>query len=184
MSVVAAVRQLADWLVVASTGVNAQLASVPKDPTDPTPAPVTVYDSTRFAWVARGTVPRDKTGSGPLLLVTGPEEAEVPIWAGAPNGAWGDIECLISYVQRPLVTVDTDFSLTDALQTLRAAARAIQAQFQTMQEGPERMGATLERPRVRLILSNEKLEGNEVIVAMLAVTFSVADPWVAGATVS
>lgn len=181
--IVAAVRQTADWLGDATHGVNALLASVPGDVGDTAPPNVTIYDATRQDWVARGVIPRGDTGNVPLLLVRGPDEAEIPLWAGTDGGGWGDVEVRIAYVRRPGVTRASDDVLTQAYQTLRAAARSLQAQFQTMQAGPTRQGVLFERPRLRFLADQETLAGNETILASLAVTFGAFDPWVLGATI-
>lgn len=182
--IVGAVRQLADWLVDPTTGVNAQLPTVPGDPTD-VPAPlVTVYDATRFEWVARGSIPRAKTGDGPLLLVRGPDEADQPLWAGGESGGWADVDLRVAYVRRPEITGPSDYAVAHAYQTLRAAVRALQAKFPVPAASPVRMGVQLERPRVAFIASNEELSGKEIILCSLSVTVSAFDPWVMGATVT
>ncbi len=181
--IVAAVRQVADWLVDATTGVNALLPSIPHDPSEVDPPAVTVWDATRFSWVASGNVPRDRTGALPLLLVRGPDEQEISAWLGDENGGVTPLTVLVAYVRRPQLSADTDYVLTHAYQTLRAAVRALQAQYQSA-DVRTRVGVELGRPTYRLVAAQEKLAGEEHILASLEVTFPAADPWVAGATIS
>ncbi len=181
--IVAAVRQCADWLTDATNGVNVQLASVPGDSSDVPPPLVTVWDATRFEWVSRGVVPRDRTGALPILLVRGPNAAELKAWAGASDGGWSECQVLIDYVRRPSLSSDSDYVMTHAYQTLRAVARALQAQYQTA-EIRTRNGVDLQRPTIAFTAEQEKLAGEEVVLAGLTITFSAFDPWVMGATIS
>lgn len=178
--IVPAVRQVADWLSDASTGVNVQLATVPGDALEPVPADVTVWDATRSAWVARGEVPREQTAAGPLLLVRGPDEAELPTWAGDESAGWAAIEVIVAYVVRPGIDVASDDALRDAYQTLRAAVRALQAPFQTMQAGPTRASVEFARPTVRFDAGQQNLAGKETILAQLLVTLPAFDSWSLG----
>lgn len=62
-----AIRVVADWFEHGTHGINALLASVPRDGGDPLPANVSVYDETRDNRIARGRVP--ETGL-PAVLVS------------------------------------------------------------------------------------------------------------------
>ena len=178
--IVAAVRQVADWLVDGTRGVNQQIALVPGDSSDALPALVTVWDATRFEWVARGHVLRERTGAGPLLLVRGPDVAELPLFAG-DGGGWAAVEVRVAYVLRQSSESWTDFALRDAYQTLRAAARSIGQQFQTMQASPERARVAFDRPTARFEAAQETLSGEETILASLLVTLPALDEWALGA---
>lgn len=180
--IVAAVRQLADWLTDATHGVNVQLATVPGDGGDTPPAAVTVWDAARHDWVARGQVPRDRTGSGPLLLVRGPDEAELPLFAGQDGGGWTDLELLVAYVHRPGITTASDRALRDAYETLRAAARSLALQFPTLQASPERARVSFERPRARFLAEISTLAGEETVLATLVVSLPAFDAWALGTT--
>jgi hypothetical protein len=177
--IVAAVRQVADWLVNGSSGVNAQLATVPGDSADVIPPLVTIWDATRFEWVAQGRVLRDLTGSGPLLLVRGPTELEIPLFAGQQGGGWAPVDVIVAYVHRPTVEEPSEYVLRDAYQTLRAAARAIALQFPTMQASQERARVAFERPTVRFSAEQEQLDG-EVLLASLTITLPAFDEWALG----
>lgn len=179
---VAAVRQTADWLADATTGVNALLASVPRDVGDPAPPDVTIYDETTAPWVARLSVPRGKTGNGPLLLVRGGDEVLLPLFGDQGDGGWTAFEVLVAYVRRaPVETVESDDAVRDCLQTLRAAARSIALQYQTQEAAPRRTHVDLARPTLRLVRDNSRVE-DELIYAMLAITFPAADSWAMAAT--
>lgn len=181
--IVSAVRQIADWLADAATGVNTQLAALPLEAVDSPPPLVTVWDATRFDWVARGVVPRDRTGKLPLLLVHVPSEQELSAWAGDPQGGARSLTVLVDYVRRPQLEPDSDYLVSHAMQTLRACARALQAPF-TSVDTRTRTGVDLGRPSFRILAAQEKLAGEETIVATLEVTLLAFDPWVMGATVS
>lgn len=181
--IVSASRQVADWLSDAATGVNVQLNSVPGDASDVRPPNVTVWDATRFEWVAKGVVPRDRTGALPLLLIHVPQEQQVTAWAGDDTAGWVPVTVIVDYVRRPELTATSDFVVTHALQTLRAAVRALQAQYQTA-DTRVRNGVDLSRPAYRIVAEQQKLAGEELILATLEVTLGAFDPWVMGATIS
>lgn len=178
--IIPAIRQVADWLVDADTGVNKQLATVPGDPGEPVPNLVTVWDASRFPWAATGEVPRELTNAGPLLLVSGPEDAEFPTWPGDDRGGWTDIEVLVAFVARPGIDVPPEYKLRDAYQTLRAAVRALQAPFQTMQSGPTRASVEFARPVVRFSSAQVPLVGSEMMLAGLTVILPAFDAWALG----
>lgn len=180
--IVAATRQVADWLVHPTTGVNAQLAAAPNDPTDTTPPLVTVWDATRFEWVARGEIPRDKTGNGPLLLVRGPDAAELPIALTQGEGGYTPIDVLVAYVVREDVDQPTEYALTHAYETLRAVARALQAVFNTTTTPQSRMGVVLERPTLRFSAEQTPLAeaGGDLILAGVTITIPALDSWALG----
>jgi hypothetical protein len=180
--IVAATRQVADWLVHPTTGVNAQLASAPRDPSDTTPPLVTVWEATRFEWVARGEIPRDKIGDGPLLLVRGPDAAELPIALTQGDGGLAPIDVLVAYVVRDRVEQYTDFALAHAYETIRAIARALQAVFNTTGTRQVRMGVELERPTLRFSAEQIPLTeaGGDLILAGVTITIPARDTWALG----
>lgn len=185
--IVAAVRQVADWLDDGTTGVNAQLATLPPDGVlvESAPPAVTVWDATRFEWVARGEVPRALTGNGPLLLVRGPDELVLPIFGGVEGGGWTDVEVLVAYVDRPSLATPSDDVLRHAYETLRAATRALQQRFNTAgAAAPERMRVSLDRPTLRFTAAQSPLQddGDEFILAGLTITIPAFDIWAMGST--
>lgn len=172
--IAAAVRQVADWLGDATTGVNALLATVPKDVADAVPANVTIYDETREPWVARGTVPRTKTGTGPLLLVRGPDAVELPVFSG-----YTPCEVQVLYVRRaPAATVESDDAVRDVYQTMRAIARSIALQYDTQEANPTRMSVGLDRPTLEFRRQTAPLAPDgELITGVMSLTFPAIDPW-------
>jgi hypothetical protein len=180
--IVAAIRQTADWLADGTTGVNALLAAVPKDVTDTAPPTVTIYDETRDAWVARGAVPRAKTGNGPLLLLRGPDEAELPIFGTQGDAGAVPVEVRVLYLRRALAaTVDSDDAVRDVYQTFRAIARSLALQYDTQEAAPARNSVDLYRPTLRVLRGLAPLDPNkpdgELITGALAITFPAVDPW-------
>lgn len=186
--IAAAVRQVADWLGDGTTGVNALLASIPKDVGDTAPASVTIYDETREPWVARGTVPRAKTGTGPLLLVRAGDEVELPIFPTQGSGGYASCEVVVCYVRRAPATgttaVESDDAVRDVYQTMRAVARSLALQYDTQEANPSRQSVCLDRPTVRFLRQSASLAPDgEVITGMCSITFPAVDPW-AMATIS
>lgn len=62
------VRIVANWLEDGTNGVNALLASVPRDGGDPLPTSVLVYDETRDNRPARGRLPEADTDLPALVI--------------------------------------------------------------------------------------------------------------------
>lgn len=182
---VAAIRQTADWLAHVVTGVNALLATVPRDVGEAAPPNVTVYDETRDDWVARGTVPRKKTGNGPLLLVRGPEEVQLPIFGTQEAGGYTPIDVLVLYIRRAAAAgasaVESDAAVRDVYQTSRAIARSIALQYTTQQANPSRMSVGLDRPTLRFLRQGGPLDpqqpDGELITGIVSITYPAVDPW-------
>ena len=184
----AAVRQVADWLGDATYGVNAVRASIPKDVADSAPAAVTIYDETRDAWVARGQVPRTKTGTGPLLLVRAGDDTPMPIFPTQGNSGFAPVEVLVCYVRRAPAAgsteAESDDAVRDIYQTMRACARALAVQYDTQEANPTKMSVGLDRPTLRFLRQSAPLSPDgELITGMLSITFPAIDPW-AMATIS
>lgn len=166
------IRQVADWLADPSTGVNAQLASLPDDVGDATPPAVTVVDSTRDAWVARGVVPREKVGAGPVLMVMLDGSAPVPL--STQNGH-ATPTIAVRYVARKAAT---DELLTEALQTLRAAGRVLALRFTSVMGSITRNRTDLEPPlEATLVPELEELEGDELVAYRLTIPIPATDAW-------
>src|SRR5690349_8344612 len=114
-------RQVNTWLSNATNGVNALLASVPKDAGDATPASVTIVDAATEAWVARGVIDRSKVGAGPLLLVQAANDGDATLFQNETRQGT-QLEVLIRFAVRKTATDDGFFQ---AWSTLRAAARSL-----------------------------------------------------------
>lgn len=169
------IRWTADCLSNGSTGVNAVRANVPRDVGDPAPAAVTVFDQTRDAWVALGIILREKTGAGNLLLVQLHGDVELPLRTDELVNGWPKVELAIRFVAR---NTTRDDLLRDALQTLRIVQRVLADQFnKSPGTSWSRNGTLFEKPTARLVPFSEKLEGDELVVAVLLLTFEALDPW-------
>lgn len=169
------IRQVADWLSDGTTGVNTVRTSVPRDGGDPAPAAVNVYDQTREAWVAMGIVLREKTGAGPMLLVQLHGDVEMPVRTDQIVAGWPRVELAVRYVAR---NTTRDDLVRDAWQTLRCAQRVLADQFnKTPGTSWSRNGTLFEKPTARLVPFSEPLEGDELVVAVLLLTFEALDPW-------
>lgn len=175
------IRQHADWYADGPAGVNAQRPNVPRDVGVAAPPAVTVYDATRHAWVARGTVPRDKTGSGALLLVDGTEEFQTWVRSQDIQGGGSLVGVRARYVARKK---QTELLVMDCYHTLRCVLRVIALRFNGTTPSYTRNGTILEPPDdVRFQLPLEPLEGDELVVGELVFAHRATDPW-ALATIS
>lgn len=179
------VRQVADWLGDATTGVNALRTSVPMDNGETAPAAVTIYDETRDPWVARGSVPRTKTGPGPLLLVRGPDRLVIPIFGDQEAAGYAECQALVLYVRRATAAgaaaVESDDAVRDIYQTMRIIARSIALRYATRAANPTRMSVGLDRPTLEFLreggpLTPDATDG-EMITGTLSITFPAIDPW-------
>lgn len=180
--IVPAVRLTADALAHLTTGVNALLAAVPRDVGDAAPGDVTVYDETRDAWVARGTVPRTKTGNGALLLVRGPDDLDLPLFGSQGDGGWTPCEVRVLHIRRALAaSVESDDAVRDMYQVFRACARVIALLFDSQSDLLVRNSVHLNRPSLRMLRGVAPLDPNkpdgELITGALAITYPAVDPW-------
>jgi hypothetical protein len=171
--IVDVIRQVADWL---EDDINAALALVPQDSGEAAPPSVAVKDETRAGWVARGTIPREKIGAVPLLLVRLDESAEVPL-STSQSFPRSEVPVEVLYVARK---VATEVLVGEALQTLRAAARVLTQRFSpVLADGDLPRNATeLSVPlngRIGLVM--ESLAGDELVVARLTFAVPAVDPW-------
>jgi hypothetical protein len=109
------VRMAAEWLADATDGVNALLATVPRDGGDDVPPSVTIRDEYGYGACARREVP-DPLLAGPELWVFTNNLAQL---AGEPTTVFaeGRPELVVAYVTQD---VDTSEALEDASYTLRA----------------------------------------------------------------
>lgn len=188
--IVPAVRQTADWLRDATSGVNALRGSVPRDVGEAAPAAVTVYDEMTDEWVARGAVPRAKTGAGPLLLVRGPDELDVPLFPtqGQNGGPLTTCSVWLLYVRRVDVAgsaaVASDDVVRDAFQTLRIAARAIASQWTEQEAMPARNGVDFDRPTFTILRQSAELSDTETVVGVARIDYPAVDAWAMAASAS
>lgn len=169
------IRQHAAWYSDATDGVNAQRATVPRDGGDAAPPSVTVYDSTHQAWVARGTIPRDKTGGGALLLVDGTEQFQTWVRSADVEAGGSVIGVRVRYVAKKKATEQL---VQDCYQTLRCVLRVIALRFNGTTLDYTRNGTIISAPTdVTFQLPVERLEGDELVVGELIFAHRALDPW-------
>lgn len=129
-------RVVADWLLHPDYGVNAYIATIPRDAADPAPPfiagwadtsgqaqvqELAVFDDTRHEWVAR----RGDPPALPCLVVGIPDVIDMTgePW---PDGQYRtsdiDIELAVAYIS---ASEDEFRSIRDGEYTLRAVARSV-----------------------------------------------------------
>lgn len=122
-----AIRMVADALADPVTGVNAQLAAVPKDAADAAlvlPA-VTIADQTRDGWVARKHVNAEgHAGAFPAVSVSLATPASLDGEIFNTVHRQGELQLLIEYVQ---LAADSAAGAAAALYTKRAILAALAA---------------------------------------------------------
>jgi hypothetical protein len=157
---------LAEWLKDATYGVNAVLASVPRDGGDPLPPTVTIRDTIRDGWIARAEITKEKLAGGPVLGVFQSGEATYPFGQAQfqVNGGksiQGTGSWLLLYMQRES---DSALAASNARYTLRAAFNSL-----ILLEDPK-SAAARERNRAEIVsctqfqMSVLKEERGEVLV--------------------
>lgn len=114
------VRIVADWLEAATNGVNARLASVPRDGGDAQPPDVAIYDETRDDRIGRGRV-ADTEDTLPAVYVTLRSGTILPESQVMDDGFFS-ADLLIRYATRQ---TDASRAKQEAFYTLRAAAWSI-----------------------------------------------------------
>lgn len=169
-----AVRAVVRHLEHGATGVNVQLAAVPRPAGEAAPPAVAVCDSVRHPWVTRLQIDRTTTGSGRLLLVAPHGELQMPLDPTAVTER-ADLEVALRYVGR---TSNSATLARDASQTLRAALRAVRLGFEreatTRQPGDVHLDAPSE---ARFIPQVDELRGDDLLVDGLVLTIPMLDPW-------
>ena len=117
-----AVRIVADWLADSTNGVNALLASVPREADTAVPPAVTVFDSSRHGFVARGQIPESIERLPALLVSPADQSMDQVSPAARPFPADTTITLLVRYATQ---RQDTAQAERDASLTIRAIWRSI-----------------------------------------------------------
>jgi hypothetical protein len=169
--IVDGIRALAGWLTDATSGVNAQLAALPKDVGDAAPPDVAhVYTEADHAVTALGPIDPTLVEDGPVLLVcfVGTATEEIgPHTAGAVSA----LQFLVRYAAEQ---DDPREYARDGWQTLRAATRSLRKATATT-----RNRVVMDPPaRVQLYAPPP---GGEAFVPALLVTVPATDAWALGA---
>lgn len=130
------VRLIADALADPTTGVNAYLASVPRDAGDPVPPVVTVLDETRNAKAARQQdAGKDEPYTGPELVVALTDPASVaPAYTNETEAA--SLTVVIRYKARNAASAE---AVRDAYYTMRTVRRSLAALRLAALGGPLRV---------------------------------------------
>jgi hypothetical protein len=188
MSAVAAELLVARRLAHETKGVNAMLAELPMDTSDgdrPAPADVTIYNEIEDNWVARGTVPRKKTGNGPLVLVRRAPTEQESVSLGMAEVDSADqphIGVLIEHIERKEnAGDDTDgvaSGARDSIDTMRCCERCLHVWFaETTPAEREFAGArVLDGGPVVHVPLQTKL-GSDYCSAGLVLTLRTTDRW-------
>jgi len=164
------VRILADWLEDATHGVNAKLATVPRDVGDAQPPAVTVYDETRDDRIARGRV-ADPEDTLPAVYVTLRNAALLPESQVMDDGFF-NADLLIRYVTRQS---DASRAKQEAFYTLRAAAWSVRRLHRLDGSHASRTRNSVVLTRVLTVSYEPTLE--EVEDALLVGTLIVPCEW-------
>lgn len=173
-----AILLVRDRLTHPTEGVNAQLASVPRDAGWTVPPAITVADALTYPWVARGVLDRAQLGDGPWLLVGATGDVFADGTADANGRATVDVVIRYGAAGTDTATL-ADLTRASSL-TLRAAMRAVLQpwndnanHFVTINE------VEFEAPSVRWLDPIESV-GDDVLSSALVVSFPVLDPWALG----
>jgi hypothetical protein len=175
-----AVALLAEWLADGTTGVNALLASVPKDVGWATPPAVTIKSEISDSWVTREVIDENLI-TGPMLILNGIVPEQGGLAAIHPAKARTPKPEAVVLVRFAVRTTDTKAGALQARLTLRAAKRSIAVQFPSLQTTATRNQVTLDPPELRDFPLVESVEHRLVIGGFL-VTFPADDPWSYGIT--
>jgi hypothetical protein len=120
------IRMIADWLAIASYGVNALLPSVPRDVGDLQPADIAhVYDESRTGWLARSDdVPQEICADGPVLAVSVLDDATMQSNPQLAIQHWTNtgLPIVVRYLGK---NVDSAKGYCDASYSLRAAKSSL-----------------------------------------------------------
>lgn len=158
---------LADWLRDATYGVNAILATIPRDGGDALPPSVTICDEVRDAWCARKQIAEEKVLAGqPIVGVFQNGDSTYPFarMQRGINGAGlleGDAAFVILYMQRES---DSAKAAGYARYTLRAVLQSLLLMFDPKSPAVrERNGASLVTP-LKFSMSTLLEERGDVLV--------------------
>lgn len=114
-----AIRIVAEWLASPTTGINATLYGVPREPDVPLPPIIAVYDETRHPEVARAQVPDQL----PALLIS---TTATPLTAAAPMARPFPPDYLVDLAIRYATeTADTAAAFNETALVHRAIMRAL-----------------------------------------------------------
>lgn len=171
------VRIVAAWLADATHGVNALLASVPKDGADAVPASVTLYNEVTHPEIARGQVP----DTLPALIVT-VSPSPVTATSSSVQPFPGDVrvEVEIRHAVKTAGAFDTD----DAVVGTGIVFRAVRASLRRLITVGE---VSRVRNQVQLLAwGDDRLmlytpNTDNHVTGTLTITLTMRDVWAGGA---
>lgn len=195
--IVDAIRLLAGWLADPDTGINAQLAQVPRLETEPAPAAVTLYNEIDDPWVARGEIPRslwiDENGAPRRLFMVrmhpDPEGFVAQVLPELEDKAhWTIVPLVCIAAARKVESPNSAITIADLVrdnrQIIRTAFRVIAQHFDSINSFYELNSVRFELPGpMGLRLNSQLLEPiSDVEVDGLEFPLRAQDRWALGIT--
>lgn len=189
--IVDVMRLVLEWLSDPVTGVNAQLAAVPRDPGEDPPPAVVIYNELDHPWVARNVISRDalKDMAGnpqPGLILRGPPSDQPILAAVLPQQQQANpviIPLGLMYASRKPVAQTSAAQVRDARQTMRAAFRVIARKFDGPHTTYVRNDCVVGLTSEGLALANKYVDaGDDEVLDSLLLPFTVLDRWALGIT--
>lgn len=194
--IVEPIRLLVAWLADGVTGLNAQLAGVPRPGGEAAPPQVLLYNELDYPALARNLVPRDalKDGAGaakPGVFTRFPQmepEAQVrqPVLPEHLEG--GILVPVESYYARRKIALDATLAnhavmLRDARQTMRALVRVVALRFPDAHTTYEQNDCTIGLASSGIQLEGRYLDlGDDELLDSALIPFVVIDRWAIGVT--
>jgi len=166
------VRSVADWLASGSTGINVEIANVPRDGGDAAPTNVAaVLDETRSDIVALKRIPDDQ--ATPFVLVWVPDDGDFKAVNQAKQDA-DSFPVMVAYVDRD---TNAAAAVRDGSYVLRAIRRSLN-RFHENGALASRTRNSIEvrngNIRMRQVRPTLDLEG-AVITGGIGITYAVRD---------
>lgn len=180
----------------ATNGVNAQLASVPRDAPEPAPGAVEIFTPLETEWVGRGTIPREQLvdGSGNprrllvLMLHPDPEGFQTHALPEFEENDPTIISLVAMYACRKIEkagdTTTVASQVRDGRQILRALTRTYAKKFDSAHTVYERNDCVISLPaRPGFTLNSQFMEVSaDLVTDFLILPFRVLDRWALGVT--
>lgn len=164
------VRLVAAWLAGAS-GINAHLATIPRDGSDTVPADLTVLDETGDRDTALGRVP--ELASRPAAQVAMVRDAEESL--EAHSVPIREFQATLG-VRLTLSAAQTEAGARDLYYYVKATLEALTALHRADETGRTRGAVILEHPLAGILISPiQALENDEAVSCVLTVRYQARD---------
>ncbi|MDB4906366.1 MAG: hypothetical protein JWO05_1150 [Gemmatimonadetes bacterium] len=178
-------RLLVEWLSDPATGINAQLAAVPRDGGEPAPAAVQFFHELAQPWVARGAIHRDALVSGPALILRHTQTEHgftAAVFGERLNADPTLVPFSLLYaslrVQDPDAPADSAVQVRDARQVMRAAFRIIALRFPSPQTAYVRNSCVVTLSDNAPVFDAKYIDaGDSQVLDSLHVELKVLDRW-------